>query len=91
MASEVEVGLMLQVRRCQLGLTQADVAQRSQLRQSRVSFLERNPGRATVTELLALCAALGLELSAKRVPVPAAARATRSSGSLEAHALGQGA
>lgn len=67
-SAPTDIGKMLAFRRCQLGLSQASVAERARLRQPRVSFLERNPERATVAELLSLCSALGLQLAAQSTP-----------------------
>ena len=54
---------MLQAARKTRGLTQSALAARIGLSQSRVSHLELNAHELSVEQLLAWCAALGLELS----------------------------
>lgn len=61
--STVQLGAILQSARKGLGLTQAGLAERLSLSQSRVSHLEQNPGDLSVDQLLNACAALGLELT----------------------------
>jgi HTH-type transcriptional regulator/antitoxin HipB len=54
---------MLQAARKAQGLTQSALASRIGLSQSRVSHLELNADQLSVEQLLAWCAALGLELA----------------------------
>lgn len=54
---------MLQAARKTQGLTQSALASRIGLSQSRVSHLELNAHELSVEQLLAWCAALGLELA----------------------------
>lgn len=54
---------MLQAARKAKGMTQAALAGRIGLSQSRVSHLEQNPHDLNVGQLLAWCSALGLELA----------------------------
>lgn len=54
---------MLQAARKAQGLTQSALASRIGLSQSRVSHLELNAHELSVEQLLAWCAALGLELA----------------------------
>lgn len=58
-----QLGSMLQAARKAQGLTQSALAARIGLSQSRVSHLELNAHELSVGQLLAWCAALGLELS----------------------------
>ncbi len=58
-----QLGSVLQVARKAQGLTQAALASRIGLSQSRVSHLELNAHELSVEQLLAWCAALGLELT----------------------------
>lgn len=57
-----QLGAMLQAARKAQGLTQSALASRVGLSQSRVSHLELNARELSVEQLLAWCAALGLEL-----------------------------
>lgn len=57
-----QLGAMLQAARKAQGLTQSALAARIGLSQSRVSHLELNAQALSVEQLLAWCAALGLEL-----------------------------
>lgn len=61
--STTQLGAALQSARKGLGLTQAQLAKRLNLSQSRVSHLEQNPGQLSVDQLMDTCAALGLELT----------------------------
>lgn len=54
---------MLQATRKAQGLTQSALAARIGLSQSRVSHLELNAHELSMAQLLAWCAALGLELT----------------------------
>ncbi len=58
-----QLGAMLQAARKTQGLTQSALAGRIGLSQSRVSHLELNAEELSVGQLLAWCAALGLELT----------------------------
>ncbi|WP_164675533.1 helix-turn-helix domain-containing protein [Ottowia oryzae] len=58
-----QLGAMLQAARKTQGLTQSALAARIGLSQSRVSHLELNAHELSVEQLLAWCAALGLELA----------------------------
>lgn len=58
-----QLGAMLQAARKAQGLTQSALASRIGLSQSRVSHLELHAYELSVGQLLAWCAALGLELS----------------------------
>lgn len=58
-----QLGSMLQAARKTHGLTQSALAARIGLSQSRVSHLELHAHELSVEQLLAWCAALGLELA----------------------------
>ncbi len=58
-----QLGAMLQAARRAQGLTQSALASRIGLSQSRVSHLELHAQELSVEQLLAWCAALGLELA----------------------------
>jgi HTH-type transcriptional regulator/antitoxin HipB len=58
-----QLGSVLQATRKAQGLTQAALASRIGLSQSRVSHLELNAQELSVEQLLAWCSALGLELA----------------------------
>ncbi len=58
-----QLGSILQAARKARGLTQSALAARIGLSQSRVSHLELNAHELSVEQLLAWCAALGLELA----------------------------
>lgn len=58
-----QLGAMLQATRKAQGLTQSALAARIGLSQSRVSHLELHAHELSVEQLLAWCAALGLELA----------------------------
>lgn len=64
-----QLGANLRAARKEQGLTQADLAARVGLSQSRVSHLEQHAQELSVEQLLAWCAVLGLELSIGRRPV----------------------
>ncbi len=57
-----QLGHLLQTARKAGALTQAELASRIGVSQSRLSQLELSPGSASVDQLLALCSSLGLEL-----------------------------
>ncbi|WP_347486491.1 helix-turn-helix transcriptional regulator [Vandammella animalimorsus] len=58
-----QLGEMLQAARKAQGLTQSALAARIGLSQSRISHLELHAHELSVEQLLAWCAALGLELA----------------------------
>jgi len=58
-----QLGSVLQAARKAQGLTQSTLAGRIGLSQSRVSHLELNAHELSMEQLLAWCAALGLELT----------------------------
>ncbi len=58
-----QLGATLQAARKAQGLTQSALASRIGLSQSRISHLELNAHELSVEQLLAWCAALGLELT----------------------------
>jgi HTH-type transcriptional regulator/antitoxin HipB len=64
----MQVGRLLQSARKARKLSQQQVASRVGLSQKRISALELNPGAISVDQLLALCAALGLELVIQQKP-----------------------
>ncbi|MEJ8809665.1 helix-turn-helix transcriptional regulator [Variovorax ureilyticus] len=74
----VQLGSVLQAARKAQGLTQAALAGRIGLSQSRVSHLELNAEELSVGQLLAWCAALGLELTVGTRGSPAASSATHA-------------
>ena len=59
----LQAGQLLQSARKAAGRSQAELAPLVGLSQSRLSKLEQNPGTLTLDQLLALCGALGLELT----------------------------
>lgn len=63
LVTAVQLGAVLQAARKAQGLTQSALAARIGLSQSRVSHLELNAHEMSVEQLLAWCAALGLELT----------------------------
>jgi HTH-type transcriptional regulator/antitoxin HipB len=70
----LQAGHILQSARKAAGLSQAQLAAQVGLGQSRLSKLEQAPGALTLDQLLALCGALGLELTMQpRGEAPAAA------------------
>ena len=68
-----QLGHLLKSARRAAGLTQAALAATTGLNQSRVSTVERLPGRLTIDELLTLAATLHLELALRPRPADAAA------------------
>jgi HTH-type transcriptional regulator / antitoxin HipB len=58
-----QVGQLLQTSRKARRLSQADLATKVGLSQSRVSRLELSPGELSLEQLMAWCSALGLELA----------------------------
>jgi HTH-type transcriptional regulator/antitoxin HipB len=63
LVTATQLGATLQAARKAQGLTQSALAGRLGLSQSRVSHLELNAHALSVEQLLAWCAALGLELT----------------------------
>jgi len=63
LVTTAQLGSMLQAARKAKGLTQSALASHIGLSQSRVSHLELNAHELSVEQLLAWCAALGLELT----------------------------
>ncbi len=61
-----QLGLLLQSARKARGMTQAELAARVRLSQSRISQLEKDPAELSAERLLAWCSTLGLELSVGR-------------------------
>ena len=57
-----QAGPLLQAARKSAGLSQTALAHRLGLSQSRVSAMELDPGSISLAQLLAMCAALNLEL-----------------------------
>ena len=62
LVTALQLGAVLQASRKKQRMTQAALAGRLGLSQPRVSHLESNPQDLSVRQLLAWCAALGLEL-----------------------------
>jgi len=66
-----QLGQLLKAARRARRCTQAELSQRVGVGQSRISSLELNAASMTVEQLLAWCAALGLELTLQpREPAP---------------------
>lgn len=61
-----QLGLLLQSARKARRMTQAELAARVRLSQSRISQLEKDPSELSAERLLAWCSTLGLELSVAR-------------------------
>jgi HTH-type transcriptional regulator/antitoxin HipB len=61
-ATSDQLAQLLAASRRQAGLTQAEAAARVGVSQSRISALETDASALTVTQLLALCGAYGLQL-----------------------------
>ena len=61
-ATPAQLGLVLQGRRKQLGLTQHQLGTKVGLAQKAVSLLESNPSRTSVERLFRLLSALELQL-----------------------------
>lgn len=68
-----QLGQTFRARRKALGLSQAELATRVGLSQGRLSVLETDAGSLSVERLLALAAALGLEIVV-RAPKPSTSR-----------------
>ncbi|MFT4067231.1 helix-turn-helix domain-containing protein [Paraburkholderia sp.] len=71
-ATSNQLAQLLAASRRQAGFTQAEAASRIGVSQSRISALETDASALTLTQLLALCGAYGLQLqvSDKHQPVP---------------------
>jgi HTH-type transcriptional regulator/antitoxin HipB len=63
-----QVGPLLQSARKSMGLTQAQLAARLHISQSRMSAMELDPASIRLDQLLTLCAALHIELVAQTKP-----------------------
>jgi HTH-type transcriptional regulator / antitoxin HipB len=61
-ATPDQLAALLAASRRQAGLTQAEAAARVGMSQSRISALETDASALTLTQLLALCGAYGLQL-----------------------------
>lgn len=61
-----QLGQLLQSARKARGMTQAELASRVRLSQSRISQLEKDPAELSAERLLAWCSTLGLELTVAR-------------------------
>ena len=74
-ATPDQLAQLLAASRRQAGLTQAEAAARVGVSQSRISTLETDASALTLTQLLALCGAYGLQLQLrdKNQPSPAPA------------------
>lgn len=64
--TSAQLGQLLQSARKARHMTQAELASRVRLSQSRISQLEKDPAELSAERLLAWCAALGLELTVAR-------------------------
>jgi HTH-type transcriptional regulator/antitoxin HipB len=71
-ATSNQLAQLLAASRRQAGLTQAEAASRIGISQSRVSALETDASALTLTQLLALCGAYGLQLQVRDKHQPAA-------------------
>lgn len=69
-----QLGLNLQSARKASKLSQAELASRLGISQSRMSELEREPGTISVEQLLALLSMLGLQLTLQKRTEPPAPR-----------------
>ncbi|RZS80805.1 helix-turn-helix domain-containing protein [Pigmentiphaga kullae] len=83
LATATQLGAVLQAARKSQGMAQSALAGRIGLSQSRVSHLELHAHELSLEQLLAWCAALGLELSlgpsgGQAPPLTAHADSTRS-------------
>ncbi|WP_158898338.1 XRE family transcriptional regulator [Burkholderia sp. L27(2015)] len=76
LVTATQLARVLQSARRSADLTQADVAIRLGIGQSRMSELERHPDTITVDQLLSLVAALGLELIIQTRDAASAASST---------------
>ena len=71
LVTALQLGQQLKSARQQRRLTQAEVSAKVGLSQNRLSHLERHAEQLSVQQLLAWCAAVGLELSiAERAVAP---------------------
>ena len=78
LVTAVQLGAILQAARKAQGLTQSALAGRIGLSQSRVSHLELNAHELSVEQLMAWCAALGLELTVGARGSPAVSAAAQA-------------
>ncbi|RKE39289.1 HTH-type transcriptional regulator/antitoxin HipB [Paraburkholderia sp. BL23I1N1] len=70
-ATPDQMAQLLAAGRRQAGLTQAEAAARVGISQSRISALETDATALTLTQLLALCGAYGLQLQVRDKSQPA--------------------
>ncbi|CAE6786870.1 helix-turn-helix domain-containing protein [Paraburkholderia haematera] len=70
-ATPDQMAQLLAAGRRQAGLTQAEAAARVGISQSRISALETDATALTLTQLLALCGAYGLQLQVRDKNKPA--------------------
>jgi HTH-type transcriptional regulator/antitoxin HipB len=75
----LQLGQQLKSARLERQLTQTDLAVRVGLSQNRLSHLERHAEQLSVQQLLAWCAAVGLELSLGERPAAPSAQASSNS------------
>ena len=68
-----QIGPLVKAARKAAGLSQTELAQRLGISQSRMSAMELDPGSISLEQLLAICAALDLELLAQTRPGPESA------------------
>jgi HTH-type transcriptional regulator / antitoxin HipB len=71
-ATPDQLAQLLAASRRQAGLTQAEAAARVGVSQSRISTLETDASALTLTQLLALCGAYGLQLQLRDKDEPSA-------------------
>lgn len=62
LVTALQLGQLLKAARKSQKLTQEDIAGRLGLSQTRISYLERNPGELSFKQLLSWCSMVGLEL-----------------------------
>lgn len=76
LTTTLQLGKLLQSARKSRGLSQSDLAARVGVGQSRVSHLEQHAEDMSVAQLMAWCAALGLEVSIDQRDAAAASSST---------------
>lgn len=69
LVTAAQLGALLRGARKSLKWTQAQLAQRVDLSQRRISELEREPGALSVDQLIALCNQLGLQVVIQAKPI----------------------
>ncbi|MDB5876954.1 MAG: transcriptional regulator, family [Variovorax sp.] len=62
LSTPTQLGLLLKAARKEAGLSQADLAQRLGISQSRMSHMELNPGSISMAQLLAIFGVLDMEI-----------------------------